>query len=299
MVIDVTHFSDPGCPWAYSASPAHAVLRWRYGAQLRWRLVVIGLTEQADQYERRGYTPAGSARGYCASASAACRSRRAARAHLGDRPGVPGDRRDPATGARARAGRLPRAPVRLVHDAADPRRPDDLSRRSRASTASTPTRSSRRSRTCGRGRLPGRSRRGAHRRGLADRARARPRSTDGPVRYTAPSLIFERDGRRARGRRLPAGRGLRRADRQPRPEARAHAAARGPAGGLPGAPYGLITQEVAAVWRPKTRARPRGRRGRPDRPRRPRRVIRQSLADGALWQPASTPGKEAIRVIRG
>ena len=64
MPIDVTHFSDPGCPWAYSASPAHAVLRWRYGDQLRWRLVTIGLTEQADQYVRRGYTPAGSARGY-------------------------------------------------------------------------------------------------------------------------------------------------------------------------------------------------------------------------------------------
>jgi len=63
-MIEVTHFSDPGCPWAYSASPAHAVLRWRYGAQLDWRLVLIGLTEQAEQYVRRGYTPAGSARGY-------------------------------------------------------------------------------------------------------------------------------------------------------------------------------------------------------------------------------------------
>src|SRR5215210_6242041 len=63
-MISVTHFSDPGCPWAYSASPAHAVLRWRYRDQLQWRLVVIGLTEEADQYVRRGYTPAKSARGY-------------------------------------------------------------------------------------------------------------------------------------------------------------------------------------------------------------------------------------------
>jgi 2-hydroxychromene-2-carboxylate isomerase len=63
-MIAVTHFSDPGCPWAYSASPAHAVLRWRYRDQLQWRLVVIGLTEEADQYVRRGYTPAKSARGY-------------------------------------------------------------------------------------------------------------------------------------------------------------------------------------------------------------------------------------------
>ena len=31
MAISVTHFTDPGCPWAYSASPALAVLHWRYG----------------------------------------------------------------------------------------------------------------------------------------------------------------------------------------------------------------------------------------------------------------------------
>jgi predicted DsbA family dithiol-disulfide isomerase len=64
MPIDVTYFSDPACPWAYSASPALAVLRWRYGDQLRWRLAVIGLTERAEQYVERGYTPERSARGY-------------------------------------------------------------------------------------------------------------------------------------------------------------------------------------------------------------------------------------------
>jgi 2-hydroxychromene-2-carboxylate isomerase len=61
--IDVTHFSDPGCPWAYSASPALHVLRWRYGDALRWRLVLIGLTESSDQYVARGYTPERSALG--------------------------------------------------------------------------------------------------------------------------------------------------------------------------------------------------------------------------------------------
>jgi protein-disulfide isomerase-like protein with CxxC motif len=63
-VIDVTHYTDPGCPWAYSASPAHTTLRWRYGDQLRWKLVMIGLTEEASQYADRGYTPTGSAIGY-------------------------------------------------------------------------------------------------------------------------------------------------------------------------------------------------------------------------------------------
>jgi 2-hydroxychromene-2-carboxylate isomerase len=62
--ISVTHASDPGCPWAYSAAPALAVLHWRYGAQLDWRLAMIGLTEDAAQYDARGYTPERGARGY-------------------------------------------------------------------------------------------------------------------------------------------------------------------------------------------------------------------------------------------
>jgi protein-disulfide isomerase-like protein with CxxC motif len=63
-VIEIQHFSDPGCPWAWSASPHLSVLHWRYGDQLRWRLVMIGLTEHGGEYERRGYTAEGMARGF-------------------------------------------------------------------------------------------------------------------------------------------------------------------------------------------------------------------------------------------
>jgi protein-disulfide isomerase-like protein with CxxC motif len=63
-MITVTHYSDPGCPWAYSASPALAVLRWRYAQQLDWRLVTIGLAEDASRYEERGYTPTRMTLGY-------------------------------------------------------------------------------------------------------------------------------------------------------------------------------------------------------------------------------------------
>jgi 2-hydroxychromene-2-carboxylate isomerase len=63
-VITATLYSDPGCPWAYSESPALAVLDWRYPEGLDWRLVTIGLTETAEQYEERGYSPAMMARGY-------------------------------------------------------------------------------------------------------------------------------------------------------------------------------------------------------------------------------------------
>jgi protein-disulfide isomerase-like protein with CxxC motif len=57
------HFTDPGCPWAYSSRPAVARLRWRFGEQIDWRLVLIGLSENAQRYEERGYTPARLAAG--------------------------------------------------------------------------------------------------------------------------------------------------------------------------------------------------------------------------------------------
>jgi 2-hydroxychromene-2-carboxylate isomerase len=62
--IFLTHYSDPGCPWAYSANPALTVLRWRYGDQLLWRHVMIGLSESPERYERLGMTPQSQAQGY-------------------------------------------------------------------------------------------------------------------------------------------------------------------------------------------------------------------------------------------
>jgi predicted DsbA family dithiol-disulfide isomerase len=55
--IQTTLFIDPACPWGYSASPALRVLRWRYGTQLDWRVRMIGLSESTEQYAARGFTP--------------------------------------------------------------------------------------------------------------------------------------------------------------------------------------------------------------------------------------------------
>ena len=55
-MIAATLYSDPACPWAYSESPALRVIEWRYGDQLDWKLVLVGLTERSDQYAARGYT---------------------------------------------------------------------------------------------------------------------------------------------------------------------------------------------------------------------------------------------------
>jgi predicted DsbA family dithiol-disulfide isomerase len=45
-VIRATLFTDAACPWAYSASPALRVLEWRFQDQLEWRLVMIGLRDR-------------------------------------------------------------------------------------------------------------------------------------------------------------------------------------------------------------------------------------------------------------
>lgn len=53
--VEATLYTDAACPWAYSASPALRVLEWRYGDQLSWRLVMIGLREDASELVVRGY----------------------------------------------------------------------------------------------------------------------------------------------------------------------------------------------------------------------------------------------------
>lgn len=61
--ITATLFSDPSCPWAYSASPALRVIEWRYGDQIDWRLVLIGLSEDPSRYARSGHTALRMAQG--------------------------------------------------------------------------------------------------------------------------------------------------------------------------------------------------------------------------------------------
>ena len=63
-VVRATLFTDPGCPWAYSARPALARVRWRFGDQIDWKLVLIGLSENTERYAARGYTPARQATGW-------------------------------------------------------------------------------------------------------------------------------------------------------------------------------------------------------------------------------------------
>src|SRR5205085_11431088 len=60
--VEVVHYTDPACPWAYSAEPAMRALEWRYGDGLSWRHVMIGLSEQQPPERSRPDTLAARAR---------------------------------------------------------------------------------------------------------------------------------------------------------------------------------------------------------------------------------------------
>lgn len=59
-MIEATLYSDAACPWAYSASPALRVLEWRYRDQLSWRLVMIGLREEVSEASAAAFDPSAS-----------------------------------------------------------------------------------------------------------------------------------------------------------------------------------------------------------------------------------------------
>jgi predicted DsbA family dithiol-disulfide isomerase len=288
-VISTTLYSDPACPWAYSESPALRVLEWRYGDQLDWRLVLIGLTEDASQYEARGYTPLRGALGqlhfrrYGMPFSPAPKRRisataRACRAVVAARLASPG-----SEFAVFRALQLANftSPLVLEEDseladalAAVP----GIDAHQIVASLDSPEvteayeRDRRESRTAA---------------GSPSEFQGKTAATDGPVRYTAPSIVFE-----AGGRRLEAG-GFQPVeaydvlianldptlDREPPPQT--------PAALLERFPQGLTTQEVAALMTEGNDA--------PDRAAAESalieltaagRALRQPLGDDALWKPA-------------
>jgi predicted DsbA family dithiol-disulfide isomerase len=53
----ITEFTDPGCPWAYSAEPFRLKLRWLYGDAIEWRPRMVVLAEDPQEYLDKGFTP--------------------------------------------------------------------------------------------------------------------------------------------------------------------------------------------------------------------------------------------------
>jgi predicted DsbA family dithiol-disulfide isomerase len=54
--VRITEYTDPGCPWAYSAEPFRRRLNWLYGDRLQWRTVMVGLAGSPEHYEESGFT---------------------------------------------------------------------------------------------------------------------------------------------------------------------------------------------------------------------------------------------------
>jgi len=59
-LVEVLHFTDAACPWAYNFEPTLRALEARYGDQLHVRTVMIGLSESYEDYVKRGYSAEGS-----------------------------------------------------------------------------------------------------------------------------------------------------------------------------------------------------------------------------------------------
>jgi predicted DsbA family dithiol-disulfide isomerase len=286
-MISATLYNDPACPWAYSESPALRVIEWRYRGQLDWQLIVIGLTEDASQYVKRGYTPLRGALGqlrfrrYGMPFSPAPKERvsataRACRAIVAARLSNPGSEwrvfralqlanfngplvledDDQLRDVLAGVDGVDAARVVAALDSADVSEAYEHDRAQARSAA-----------------------------GSAAELQGKTATTDGPVRFTAPSVVFS-----SNGMQLVAGGfqpveaydvlianldpGL---DREPPPETP-----------LPLLEYfdlGLTTQEVAALMTAGNDA--------VDRPAAERalielvadgRAVREPLGDDALWK---------------
>jgi 2-hydroxychromene-2-carboxylate isomerase len=52
VVLEIAHYTDPACPFAFSAEPVRWRLRWHYGDQLRWTDRMIVLTLEPGHAER-------------------------------------------------------------------------------------------------------------------------------------------------------------------------------------------------------------------------------------------------------
>ncbi|MBM2823197.1 MAG: hypothetical protein HW413_1943 [Thermoleophilia bacterium] len=166
-MIEATLYTDAACPWAYSANPALRVLEWRYRDQLRWRLVMIGLREDASALIARGYDPARAVLGHhtfrerygmpfglvpkerAAGTARGCRAVVAVRLLLRSVPGIDAD---------ALVANLDSPEVAEAYEL------DKAETRTAAGTAAE--------------------------------AQGKTSTSDGPVRFTAPSIVFELEGRR-------------------------------------------------------------------------------------------------------
>jgi predicted DsbA family dithiol-disulfide isomerase len=60
----ITEFTDPACPWAWSAEPFRRRLQWLYGDALDWQRRMVVLADDEQEYLDKGLTPELLAKAY-------------------------------------------------------------------------------------------------------------------------------------------------------------------------------------------------------------------------------------------
>ncbi len=194
-MIRATLYTDPVCPWAYSANPALRVLEWRYADALEWRLVTIGLRDDVSPAAQAAFDAARRAAGQAffrdrygmpfglvpkARASASGRACRAIVAARLDEPG--------SEWRVLRALQLALFTTELLADDDDGLR-DALrpigaegvvDRLDDPDVVESYERDKAEARSAA---------------GTPAEAQGKTSTSDGPVRFTAPSVVFELDGR--------------------------------------------------------------------------------------------------------
>jgi protein-disulfide isomerase-like protein with CxxC motif len=250
--VRATLFTDPGCPWAYSARPALAATAWRFGDQLEWKLVMIGLSETTERYESIGYTPARQAAGWAtfqrrfgmpfgripkprlAPTTRACRAIIAAReidASLGEAAVLAlqllqfttTGLLDEDADLRAALARVKGLDADAVVASIDDPAIVSLYERDKELTRTAD--------------------------GTPIHVQDRHSTSDGPVRYTAPSVIFERDGQRADVGGFQPFESYDNALANLAPDLERRSAPEDPAEALAAFPHGATTAELAWVMR--------------------------------------------------
>ena len=55
--VQITEYTDPGCPWAYSAEPFRHRISWLYEGHVRWEPRMVVLAKDAAAQAEKGMTP--------------------------------------------------------------------------------------------------------------------------------------------------------------------------------------------------------------------------------------------------
>ena len=60
----ISDFTDPACPWAFSAEPQRWRLRWLFGDEIEWRPRMVVLSEASEDNETKDFTSADLSAGF-------------------------------------------------------------------------------------------------------------------------------------------------------------------------------------------------------------------------------------------